>query len=71
KSNDFYSFVIDLENPEEMLIPNNVLYLINKLGYSDFILKYFSFHNPEKLDRARSKALDYYMTSMHNGVFFN
>ncbi|MFB5195944.1 hypothetical protein ACE198_13600 [Neobacillus sp. KR4-4] len=71
KSNDYYSFVIDLENPEEMMIPNNVLYLLNKLGYSDFILKYFSYHNPEKLDRARSKALDYYMTSMHNGIFFH
>jgi hypothetical protein len=71
KRNTFYSFVIDLENPEKLPIPNNVLYILNRLGYGDFILKYFSFHNPEKLEKARIKANDYFSSSTNNGVFFN
>lgn len=71
KRNDYYSFVIDLENPEKIPIPNNVLYMLNRLGYGDFILKYFTFHNPEKLDKARMKAIDYFSSSTYNGMFFN
>ncbi|MEH7502788.1 hypothetical protein V7152_12370 [Neobacillus drentensis] len=71
KRNDFYSFVIDLEYPEKMPIPKNVLYILNRLGYGDFILKYFTFHNPEKLEKTRLKAIDYFSSSINNGVFFN
>ena len=71
KRNDYYSFVIDLENPEKMPIPNNVLYMLNRLGYGDFILNYFTFHNPEKLEKARMKAIDYFSSSTYNEMFFN
>jgi hypothetical protein len=71
KRNDFFSFVIDLENPQKLPIPNNVLYILNKLGYGEFILNYFTFHNPEKLEKVRLKAIDYFSSSTNNGVFFN
>lgn len=71
KYSSFNTLIIDLEKPEKVTLPNNVLYMLKKLGYGEFIISYFTCHNPEKLIKARNKALDFFSAANHDGLFFN
>lgn len=70
-SNKYTTSLIELGIPEKVPIPNHVLYMLYKLRYGQFVIEYFSFHKPEKLEKARNKVFNYLISSMENSLPFN
>jgi hypothetical protein len=71
KKSGFLSILIDLEKPEQEQIPNNVLYMLYRLGYGEFVIDYFKIHKPEKLIKARNKVMQYFSPTSQNDFFLN
>lgn len=56
-----YTFrgIIDLENPSGLKLSNNVLVVLNRMGYHEFVFDYFKHFNPSKVHIASEKVQEY------------
>lgn len=68
KKRDVTTFMIDLEKPEQILIPKNVLSVLSWIGFSPFVIDYFHYHHPEKVEKARSKAISFFNQTEKNDL---
>ena len=48
---------IDPNRPEQPLLTRKTLYILNRLGYADFVIKHLIFHQPEAVKEIRLESL--------------
>lgn len=48
---------IDIDNPKQQLLPNNVLYILHRIGLTDFVFDHLYFHKPERVMKTHERMV--------------